>query len=166
MKKITCILFIGFACIFAVKAQFVEPKPCYNKTLNFDYPQETRYEKYISGFMTIMGAGIIGIWAVDIATGKFKSQGSFLQWTNEGGDLLWPHILAELSTGALLISSGISLYTAHTLNVSLSLVSLGALAYTSMNSFSWTLADKSRLAYGIPMTIGLVGSIVSISILL
>ena len=45
-------------------------------------------------------------------------------------------------------------------------IALGALAYTSLNSLSRVLADRSRLSYGIPMAIGLVGALLAILLLL
>jgi hypothetical protein len=43
---------------------------------------------------------------------------------------------------------------------------LGSLIYTSLNSLGWVLADRSRLAYGVPMVVGLVGGVVSVALLL
>ncbi len=40
-------------------------------------------------------------------------------------------------------------------------LALRALAYTALNSLNWVLADRSRFAYGVPITIGLVGAVAS-----
>ena len=45
------------------------------------------------------------------------------------------------------------------------MVSLGALAYTSLNSLNWALAERKRLPYAIPMYVGLTGAGLSIGIL-
>lgn len=123
-------------------------------------------DKIIPSFMIIMGTGMVGIWSVDIASGKFKNQGNFFRWQNEGGDYMWTHISAEYITGLTLITSGISLFADKNWAVSVSLVSLGALTYTSLNNLGWTFVEKNRYGYAVPMGFGLIGSIVSISILL
>jgi hypothetical protein len=121
---------------------------------------------FVPVFMILLGAGIAGIWTVDIMKGKFYNQGNFFNWINDGGDKMWPHIFAEYITAAGLIIGGIALYTAKPWATPFSLVFLGALCYTSLNSMSWVFAQKDRIGYGIPMMAGLAGGVASIVILL
>jgi len=116
-------------------------------------------------FMITMGVGMAGIWGADIASGKFSNQGNFFKW-REGENLMWPHIMAEYLTAAGLITGGIGLYSGKEWAVSVSLLSLGAVTYSAINSSGWVLADSSRTAYGIPMWVSLAGSVVSFAILL
>jgi len=117
-------------------------------------------------FMIVMGAGIILIWMMDVANGKFRDQGNILDWKSEGGDRIWLHLLAEYLTAGLLIAAGIGLLGQNGWGYNLGYVALGMLAYTSLNSLAWTFADKSRHPYSIPMLIGLAGSVTSILLLL
>ena len=48
----------------------------------------------------------------------------------------------------------------------LAAVALGALAYTSINSLGWALAEPDRRTYGIPMAVGAVGSLLAVIVLL
>jgi len=125
-----------------------------------------REGRIIPTFMIIMGVGMVGIWTMDIATGKFKNQGNFFEWRNDGGDYMWTHISAEYFTGLFLITSALGLFLEKNWAVPASLVSLGALAYTSLNSLGWTFVEKNRYGYAVPMGIGGIGSIISITILL
>ncbi len=109
--------------------------------------------------------GMIFIWTTDILRGKFKDQGNFFRW-KEGVNMLWPHILAEFFTGTGLIFSAIGLYFKITWSIPFSMIFLGAMTYSSLNSLGWVVADKSRFRYGIPMIVGLIGGIVSILLLL
>lgn len=58
--------------------------------------------------MIIIGLGMASIWLIDILSGKFSGQGSFLRW-REGENLLWPHILAEYIVAVGLIAAGLGL---------------------------------------------------------
>lgn len=120
----------------------------------------------VAVFMIVMGLGIILIWSADILRGAFRDQGRLTDWRNEGGDLMWPHLLAEYLTGFALIAGGIGLWIPYPGSLPLAYASLGALFYTSLNSHAWVLADRSRLMYGVPMGIGLIGSIVSAILLM
>ncbi len=42
---------------------------------------------------------------------------------------------------------------------------LGALAYTSLNSLGWVLADRTRHAYAVPMVVGLAGALIAMALL-
>jgi hypothetical protein len=126
---------------------------------------EQSLEIIIPVFMILAGAGIIFIWSADIISGKFSSQGIFFRW-REGENLLWPHIIAEFLTGSGLIAGGIGLLVQWKYAVPVSLVSLGAVIYSAINSSGWVLAVKSRTRYGIPMWITLAGAIVSLLFLI
>jgi len=117
-------------------------------------------------FMLTMGIGMAGIWTLDIASGKFRQQGNFFQWRNDGGDYMWTHILAEYLTGIALVTGGISRFADAQWAFPVALIALGALAYTSLNNLGWTFVEKSRTAYAVPMALGFAGSIISIFILL
>ena len=121
---------------------------------------------FVPVFMILLGSGIAGIWAMDIIKGKFRDQGSFFNWLNDGGDKMWPHILAEYFTAAGLIAGGLALFTVKAWAVTFSLVFLGALSYTSLNSLGWVFAQRDRIGYRIPMMAGLAGAIASVIILL
>jgi hypothetical protein len=121
-------------------------------------------ETIIPVFMVTAGIAISGIWTADILKGKFSGQGNFFRW-REGANLLWPHILAEYLTGCGLIVGGAGLWFKANWALSVSLVSLGALIYSAINSSGWVLAEKDRFAYGIPMWISLLGAIIAILML-
>jgi hypothetical protein len=116
-------------------------------------------------FLVIMGMGISGIWSMDITKGKFKDQGHLFSWKNEAGEFLWTHILAEYLTAGMLIIGGTGLFLDTDWSVSLAMIALGALGYTSLNNLGWTFVKKERKGYAIPMMLGLVGCIISICIL-
>ncbi|MCF8381364.1 MAG: hypothetical protein K9H49_17455 [Bacteroidales bacterium] len=116
-------------------------------------------------FMFLLGIGIFFIWIADMLKGKFAGQGNFFKW-REGENMLWPHIFAEFLTAGLLILSAAGLFFTFIWALKLSLLSFGAVIYSSINSSAWVLAEKKRLPYGIPMWIGLTGSIISVLILI
>jgi hypothetical protein len=121
-------------------------------------------------FMLVMGAGIAGIWTVDIVRSPEvdRSRGILRARDRSTGALLVPHWVAEYATALLLLAGGIGLVLGAAPSAWSWLVpiGLGALAYTSLNSLGWVLADRSRAAYGIPMTIGLIGAIASAGLLI
>ena len=120
-------------------------------------------------FMLVMGAGIAGIWTIDIVRSPEvdRTRGIVRARDRSSGSLLAPHWIAEYATALLLLAGGTGLVFATAPGAWSWLVpiGLGALAYTSINSLGWVLADRSRAAYGIPMAIGLIGAIVSIGLL-
>jgi hypothetical protein len=120
-------------------------------------------------FMLVMGAGMAGIWTIDIVRSPEvdRSRGILRARDRSNGSLLVPHWMAEYATALLLAAGGIGLMfaTAPGPWSWLVPVGLGALAYTSLNSLGWVLADRSRAAYAIPMTIGLIGALASIGLL-
>ncbi len=119
----------------------------------------------VAAFMIFMGIGIPAIWTIDIIKGTFRDQGIFFHWKNEGGDLMWPHIFAEYSTGILLLVTGIAILTETSWANKFAYFPLGALAYTSLNSLGWTFVMRQRYGYAVPMAIGLIGSVVCVLIL-
>ena len=124
----------------------------------------------VAVFMLVMGAGIAGIWTIDIVHSPEvdRTRGILRARDRSNGSLLVPHRIAEYATALLLLAGGLGLVFATAPGAWSWLVpiGLGALAYTSLNSLGWVLADRSRAAYGIPMGIGLVGAIASIGLLL
>ena len=120
--------------------------------------------------MIVMGTGIAAIWTVDILRSPEvdRTRGILRARDRSSGSLLLPHWAAEYATAVLLLSGGIGLATGIPPGTWSWLVpvALGALAYTSLNSLGWVLADRSRAAYGIPMAIGLLGAIAAIGMLL
>lgn len=120
-------------------------------------------------FMLVMGCGVAAIWTVDIVRSAEvdRSRGLAAARDRSTGSFLLPHWLAEFATAAILIAGGLRLLLGWSVGgwTWLVAVGLGALAYTSLNSLGWVVADRSRSAYAIPMVIGLVGSIASIGLL-
>lgn len=116
-------------------------------------------------FMFILGLGIYFIWIADILKGKFSGQGNIFKW-REGENMLWPHILAEFLTGALLIMAAAGLLFISDWGQNISFLSLGAVIYSSINSSGWVLAERNRMTYGVPIWIALAGSIISLLFLI
>jgi hypothetical protein len=120
-------------------------------------------------FMLVMAIGIAGLWSVDIVRSPEVDRSRGLARARDrSGSLLLPHWIAEYGTAAALLVGGLGLVLgwAPAAWAWLVPVGLGALAYTSCNSLGWVLADRSRLPYGVPMAVGLVGSLVSLALLL
>ena len=121
-------------------------------------------------FMLVMGAGIAGLWTIDILRSEEvdRTRGLLRARDRSSGSLLLPHWLAEFGTAALLLAGGAGLVVGLAPGTWSWLVplALGALAYTSLNSLGWVLADRGRAAYGIPMALGLAGALVAAALLL
>jgi hypothetical protein len=120
-------------------------------------------------FLMVMGIGIAGIWTIDIVRNPaIDRRRGILRARDEAGSVLAPHWLAEYATALLCVVGGLGLLLDHVTGAWGWIVplALGALGYTSLNSLSWVLADRSRRAYGVPMVIGLVGALISILLLL
>jgi hypothetical protein len=120
-------------------------------------------------FLVVMGTGIAGIWTMDIMRDPEidRSRGP-LRARDRAGSVMLPHWIAEYATALLCLLGGLGVVLGWT-SAAWSWVvaiALGALGYTSLNSLSWVLADRTRLAYGIPMVIGLVGTLIAIVLLL
>ena len=124
----------------------------------------------VAAFMIVMGIGIAGWWTLDIRRSPEvdRTRGILRARDRSTGSLLVPHWMAEYATALLLVAGGIGLafVTAPGAWSSVVPIGLGALAYTSLNSLGWVLADRSRAAYAIPMLIGLMGALASIGLLL
>jgi hypothetical protein len=108
--------------------------------------------------MLANGLAIAGIWTHDIFTGDRveRSAGVFAARDPDAGTLLWPHWLAEYATAASLIVAAAGLLADADWAVALGGIATGALLYTGTNSLSWALAARDRLAYAIPMLVGVV----------
>ncbi len=120
--------------------------------------------RIIPSLMIIIGTGMAYIWTSDIVSGRFSDRGSFFQWKEEK-TLLWPHIIAEYLTATGLIAGGIGLFVSGGWALPVSLLALGAVIYSAVNSTGWVLAEKNRLTYGIPIWISLVIAVCSAIIL-
>jgi len=147
MRKLTCFVFIA-ALVLGVPMK--------------GYPQDTWENHIVPTYMALQGVAIAGIWTKDLLSGKFE--GGFFE-AKENNLLLWPHVTAEYLTATGLMVGAYGLYKEKPWGRKVALVSLGALAYTSLNSLNWALAEKERLKYAVPMLMGLFGSTVSITIL-
>jgi len=124
----------------------------------------------VAVFMLVMGVAMVAIWTIDIARSPDvdRSRGLLRARDRSTGSLLVPHWLAEYGTAALLVGGAIGLLLHWAVGSWMWLVAagLGALAYSSLNSLGWALADRTRLAYAVPMVVGLVGALISIGLLL
>jgi hypothetical protein len=120
-------------------------------------------------FLLVMGIGIAGIWTVDILRNpEIDRSRGLLHARDRAGSVMVPHWIAEYATALLCVLGGLGLVLGWT-SAGWSWIvalALGALGYTSLNSLAWVLADRARLPYGIPMVVGLVGSLVAIVLLL
>jgi hypothetical protein len=127
-------------------------------------------ETVVAIFMIVMGLAMIAIWTIDIVRSPEvdRSRGLLRSRDRSTGSLLVPHWLAEYGTATLLLIGGAGLLLGLAPGSWTWLVAtgLGALAYSSLNSLGWTLADRARFAYAAPMLIGLVGSIVALGLLI
>ena len=123
----------------------------------------------IAVFMVVMGLGIAVIWTTDIARSPEvdRSRGLVRSRDRSTGSLLVPHWLAEYGTAFMLLAGGMAILLGADPGAWTWIVgaALGALAYTSLNSLGWVLADRARTAYAVPMAIGLAGSLLSLAIL-
>jgi hypothetical protein len=124
----------------------------------------------VAAFMLVMGLAMVVIWTVDIVRSPEvdRSRGLARARDRATGSLLVPHWLAEYATATLLIGGGAGLLLGWDVGAWtwLVVVALGALAYSSLNSLGWALAERARFAYAVPMVVGLVGALVSIGLLL
>ncbi len=122
----------------------------------------------IFSLMVLTGTGIIIVWLKDIFSGiRIDRSNGFLKSRDiENGELLFPHLFAEFLTASGLIIGGAGLIFFPEWGNSISLISLGALLYTSLNSLSWALAKKERFTYAVPMIFGLIFSVFSIIVLM
>jgi len=110
----------------------------------------------IAALMIITGLGIIFIWTGDIVSGEKidRSSGFLKSRDRDSGDLMLPHWVAEYGTAVGLIAGGVGLLVSVEWSKPVSLIFLGALAYTSVNSLSWSLSERERFVYTVPMFLG------------
>jgi hypothetical protein len=122
----------------------------------------------ISFFLLMTGTSMIIIWIMDIGKNPEVdlSEGFFKAREKNSQNLFWFHILAEITTGILLIASGIVLLLGDINLHPVVHFALGALFYASLNSLGWAFAEKGRRSYALPMLSGLIISIISIIILI
>ena len=119
-------------------------------------------------FAGIMGAAMAGIWARDIMSGHgFDAPHGLLRAREADSDdlMIW-HWAAEFGTAFVLVGAAFLLLVNAALAEPLMLVGLGGLMYTSANSLGWALAAPERSPYVLPMAAGLVGGIISVTVLI
>ena len=114
----------------------------------------------VAVLMILMGAGIAGVWTMDIVKGDKVDLGNGVFRARDGDSLFWPHWVAEYTTALLLLVGGVGVLADTSWARPLAGFALGALFYTSVNSLGWVLADRERSAYGAPMVAGILVSIV------
>jgi hypothetical protein len=120
-------------------------------------------------FMIVMAVGMAGMWTLDIVRSpEIDRSRGLLRARDRSGSLMLPHWLAEYGTAAMLLGGGLGLLLGWRAGAWAWFVpaSLGALAYTGLNSQAWVLADRSRAAYGIPIGVGFVGAVVAFVLIL
>lgn len=119
-------------------------------------------------FLLVMGVAIAAVWTRDIVTGARIDRASGTMRAREpgSGTLLLPHWIAEYATSGALVVGGVGLLGDRAWGRAVALVSVGALLYTSVNSLGWALAGADRRPYAIPMTVGAVGGMAGLALLL
>ena len=123
----------------------------------------------VAVFMLVMAAGMAGMWMVDILRShEIDRSRGLVRARDRNGSVMLPHWLAEYGTALALLIGGLGLLLGWPDGAWGWLVpaGLGALAYTGLNSQSWVLADRSRLAYGIPIAVGFVGAVAALALIL
>jgi hypothetical protein len=79
--------------------------------------------------------------------------------------MIW-HWAAEFGTAFVLIAGAFLILINAALAEPIMLLGLGGLMYTSTNSLGWSLAAPERAPYVYPMAGGLIGAIVSATVLI
>lgn len=121
----------------------------------------------VATFMIVTGLAIAGIWTTDIVRGARVDLGNgLLRARDQDGSLLLPHWVAEYTTAAALLVGAAGLLASTGWATAASAAALAATWYSSVNSLGWALADSSRLAYAVPMAVGIAGSMVSLVVLI
>lgn len=110
----------------------------------------------VSGLVIVMGIAIAVIWTRDIFLGEHVdlSAGPFGARNPDGGDLYWPHWLAEYGTATLLVVGGIGLLSGGAWAPVVAAIGTGSLLYTSTNSLGWAFSRRERWPYAVPMLTG------------
>jgi len=114
--------------------------------------------------LMITGIGIGTVWTLDLVSQKnINMNGNVFKARDKGtNQILWPHLLVEYGTAASAIISAVGLYRNAPWAESMTLITSGLISYTSINSMSWVISEKGRIAYAIPMMIGLASAGISI----
>jgi hypothetical protein len=113
-------------------------------------------------FAIIMGAGMAAVWTQDLVRGRVDlSHGPFRAREPGSNELFWPHWIAEYATAGTLVAGGAGLLANQGWGEPVSLLGLGACAYTSINALGSALAQAGRRPYSVPMFIGAVGAVAS-----
>ena len=125
-------------------------------------------EILVALFGGVMGAAMAGIWARDIMSGHgYDAPHGLLRAREADSDdlMIW-HWAAEFGTAFVLIAGAFLIMINAALAEPIMLLGLGALMYTSTNSLGWSLAAPQRTPYVWPMAIGLIGGIISATVLI
>ena len=125
-------------------------------------------EILVAMFAGIIGAAMAGIWARDIMSGHgYDAPNGLLRAREADSDdlMIW-HWAAEFGTAFVLIAGAFLIMINAALAEPIMLLGLGGLMYTSTNSLGWSLAAPERSPYVWPMAIGLIGAIVSATVLI
>jgi hypothetical protein len=123
-------------------------------------------EIVIAPFMLVMAVGIAAIWTGDIRAGRGyeSSRGLLAARDPVNGNRMLPHWLAEYTTAVALVIGAAALMLHWSAADALAAFAMGALCYTSLNSLAWVLGAPERRAYALPMIVGLIGGLVSITL--
>ena len=125
-------------------------------------------EILVALFAGVMGAAMAGIWARDIMSGHgYDAPHGLLRAREADSDdlMIW-HWAAEFGTAFVLIAGAFLIMINAALAEPIMLIGLGGLMYTSANSLGWSLAAPERSPYVWPMSIGLIGAIISATVLI
>ena len=119
-------------------------------------------------FAGVMGAAMAGIWARDIMSGHgYDAPNGLLRAREADSDdlMIW-HWAAEFGTAFVLIAGAFLIIIYAALAEPIMLLGLGGLMYTSTNSLGWSLSAPERAPYVYPMAAGLIGDILSATVLI
>ena len=125
-------------------------------------------EVLVAIFAGIMGAAMAGIWARDIMSGHgYDAPDGLLRAREADSDdlMIW-HWAAEFGTAFVLIAGAFLIMINAALAEPIMLLGLGGLMYTSTNSLGWAWAAPERAPYVWPMAGGLIGGIISATVLI
>jgi|GEM_PF-1151007 len=134
------------------------------------FPQRAHSDNppsWIPAFMAVTGSGMAAMWTIDIIRAdKIDTQNGILRAREPGSESwLLPHWIAEYSTAGLLLAGAYGLQNNKAWGRDVSLVALGSLNYTALNSLGWALGKKERTPYAIPMILSLTGSTISLCVI-
>jgi hypothetical protein len=122
----------------------------------------------VAVFAGVMGAAMAGIWARDIMSGHgYDAPNGLLRAREADSDdlMIW-HWAAEFGTAFVLIAGAFLIMINAALAEPIMLLGLGGLMYTATNSLGWALAAPERAPYVWPMAGGLIGGIISATVLI